>query len=304
MTGQAPQVRKRGADGHQVEMDRLFEALLAGRPYNEVDYSASSTMTAILGRMASYSGQLVTWEEAINSQLDLSPSAWPGMRKRPCGRVRTASTPLPVPWLGQSLLNQPSAAKPDASGGKVRSKSARQGDRLRRATYEQRSRATSTALAASGRVAVGTDLVGVLLRDRCAANHDLRDAEPGRLDRGDRRLHGRHGGGQQRRQADDLGVVVRIGLDELLRRDVGAQVDHVEVGPLPHHGHQVLADVVQVALHGADDRCGHRRDAGRDQQRLQQTPWPPSSRGRRSAFRERRSRSSGIAVRRRPWRRP
>ena len=35
-------------------------------------------MTAILGRMASYSGKLVTWEEAINSQLDLSPKslAW------------------------------------------------------------------------------------------------------------------------------------------------------------------------------------------------------------------------------------
>ena len=76
--GQEPLKRKRGKDGHQVEHDHLFEALLAGRPYNEVDYSADSTMTAILGRMASYSGQLVTWEEAINSQLDLSPQklAW------------------------------------------------------------------------------------------------------------------------------------------------------------------------------------------------------------------------------------
>ncbi len=76
--GQEPQKRKRGKDGHQVEHDHLFEALLAGRPYNEVDYSADSTMTAILGRMASYSGKLVTWEEAIHSQLDLSPKslAW------------------------------------------------------------------------------------------------------------------------------------------------------------------------------------------------------------------------------------
>ena len=35
-------------------------------------------MTAILGRMATYSGKIVKWDEAINSQLDLSPEelAW------------------------------------------------------------------------------------------------------------------------------------------------------------------------------------------------------------------------------------
>ena len=35
-------------------------------------------MTAILGRMAAYSGQIVKWDEAINSQVDLAPKnlAW------------------------------------------------------------------------------------------------------------------------------------------------------------------------------------------------------------------------------------
>ncbi len=35
-------------------------------------------MTAILGRMATYSGKVVTWDQAINSDLDLSPKnyAW------------------------------------------------------------------------------------------------------------------------------------------------------------------------------------------------------------------------------------
>jgi predicted dehydrogenase len=102
VTGQSPQVRKRGADGHQVEQDRLFEALLAGRPHNEVDYSASSTMTAILGRMASYSGQLVTWDEAFNSQLDLSPQrlafdADPPVRPGPDGQYAT-----PIPGLAKA----------------------------------------------------------------------------------------------------------------------------------------------------------------------------------------------------------
>ncbi len=68
----------RGPDGHQVEHDHLFAALLAGEPYNEGDYAATSSMTAIMGRMATYSGKEVDWETAIGSNLDLSPKeyAW------------------------------------------------------------------------------------------------------------------------------------------------------------------------------------------------------------------------------------
>jgi predicted dehydrogenase len=74
--GQAPQRWSRGTGGHQVEHDDLFAALLAGKPYNEGDYGASSTMTAILGRMATYSGRLVSWAEAIQSDLELVPRQW------------------------------------------------------------------------------------------------------------------------------------------------------------------------------------------------------------------------------------
>ena len=71
--GQQPVRWRRTADGHQTEMDDLFAALLAGKPYNEADAGAESTMTAILGRMATYSGQLVKWDDAIGSQLSLLP---------------------------------------------------------------------------------------------------------------------------------------------------------------------------------------------------------------------------------------
>ena len=43
----------------------------------------------------------------------------------------------------------------------------------------------------------------------------------------------------------------RDGLDELLGRDVDAQVDHLEPHAAEHHDHDVLADVVNVVLHGA-----------------------------------------------------
>ena len=69
---------RRTADGHQVEHDDLFAALMAGEPYNEGDWAARSTLTAILGRMATYSGKVVKWDDALNSQLDLFPEtlAW------------------------------------------------------------------------------------------------------------------------------------------------------------------------------------------------------------------------------------
>ena len=35
-----------------------------------------TTAVAILGRMASYSGKIVTWDEALGAQLDLSPKSY------------------------------------------------------------------------------------------------------------------------------------------------------------------------------------------------------------------------------------
>jgi hypothetical protein len=51
---------------------------VASKPYNEADGAADSTLTAILGRMATYSGKLVTWDEAVKSTLSYGPErlAW------------------------------------------------------------------------------------------------------------------------------------------------------------------------------------------------------------------------------------
>ena len=86
---------KQGRDGHQVEMDDLFAALVAGRPYNEADWAVESTMTAILGRMATYSGQYVKWDDAMKSQISLCQRRCCGMRTCPSSRDRTVVTPAP-----------------------------------------------------------------------------------------------------------------------------------------------------------------------------------------------------------------
>ena len=41
---------------------------------NDGVHMANSTMMAILGRMAAYSGQTLTWEEALNSGQSIGPS--------------------------------------------------------------------------------------------------------------------------------------------------------------------------------------------------------------------------------------
>ena len=60
---------KRG--GHQEEHHDLFRDLTAGRIPNEGDYGALSTMTSIFGRMATYTGKRISWEDALNSDLVL-----------------------------------------------------------------------------------------------------------------------------------------------------------------------------------------------------------------------------------------
>ncbi|APZ90970.1 Gfo/Idh/MocA family protein [Fuerstiella marisgermanici] len=62
-----------GRDGHQQEHHDLFADLRAGKLPNEGEYGATSTMTSILGRMCTYSGQEISWEDAWNSDVVISP---------------------------------------------------------------------------------------------------------------------------------------------------------------------------------------------------------------------------------------
>ncbi|MGV3484194.1 MAG: Gfo/Idh/MocA family protein [Planctomycetaceae bacterium] len=61
---------------YQVEHDEMFAGIRAGKPLNNGQYMAESTMLAIMGRMATYTGQEITWDQAMNSQQDQSPEAY------------------------------------------------------------------------------------------------------------------------------------------------------------------------------------------------------------------------------------
>jgi predicted dehydrogenase len=61
---------------YDVEHKEMYEAIRAGKTINNGVYMTYSTMMAIMGRMACYTGQQVTWEEAMASVEDLTPPAY------------------------------------------------------------------------------------------------------------------------------------------------------------------------------------------------------------------------------------
>lgn len=64
---------------YQTEHDELWATVAAGEyKYADAENGAYSTMTSILGRMATYSGQVIEWDKAINSGINIAPSrfAW------------------------------------------------------------------------------------------------------------------------------------------------------------------------------------------------------------------------------------
>lgn len=73
-------VKKARKDGlrpmHQVEQDELFAAIRAGQPINDGDFMCQSTLLAIQGREAGYTGQQITWEQMKASKQNLSPERY------------------------------------------------------------------------------------------------------------------------------------------------------------------------------------------------------------------------------------
>jgi predicted dehydrogenase len=65
----------RGQDNEPYlhEHEVLIDSIRRGRPINALRAVAESTLTAIMGRMAAYTGQEVSWEQALNSSERLVP---------------------------------------------------------------------------------------------------------------------------------------------------------------------------------------------------------------------------------------
>jgi hypothetical protein len=90
-------------DPYQREHDQLFAAIRDGAPHNEAANGAMSTMTAILGRLATYSGKAVGMEEALASELALRPSAYAWDAAPPTLPDAEGRYPIAMPGVSRVL---------------------------------------------------------------------------------------------------------------------------------------------------------------------------------------------------------
>jgi predicted dehydrogenase len=74
---------------YQVEHDEMFAAIRAGKPKNNGEHAAQSTLLALMARTAAYTGKAITPEMILNSKEDLSPPSYE------YGPLKTRGVPVP-----------------------------------------------------------------------------------------------------------------------------------------------------------------------------------------------------------------
>lgn len=106
LSGEKTMWRHRGRDDanpYQVEHNVLLEHIREDKPINNAYYGAQSSMTSVLGRMCTYSGKQIKWEDAVASNHTdfpdvLSWDAQPKVMPGPDGQY-----PAPVPGQTEVL---------------------------------------------------------------------------------------------------------------------------------------------------------------------------------------------------------
>jgi len=86
---------------YELEHEALFTSVRSGRAVNDGLYMTRSTMMAILGRMATYTGKAITWEQATGSKEDLSPARYAWDADPPILPDENGQYPLAVPGVTQ-----------------------------------------------------------------------------------------------------------------------------------------------------------------------------------------------------------
>lgn len=74
--GKKWRVRVKERSPYQLEHEHLIASIRAGNPINEAQAVAESTLTGIMGREAVYSGQMISWDVALNSKTQLGPEKY------------------------------------------------------------------------------------------------------------------------------------------------------------------------------------------------------------------------------------
>ena len=89
--------RSTDPDPYQVEHDTLQAAIRNNTPLNNAYYGAESTMTSVMGRMATYSGKELTWDQALNSKVQHMPAIVTAETEPPVKPDANGAYPVAIP---------------------------------------------------------------------------------------------------------------------------------------------------------------------------------------------------------------
>ena len=82
---------------YQIEHNKLFKSIRTGGQIDDTEIGATATMTAIMGRMATYSGKLIEWDKAINTDDNLVPENISWNSKPPVLPDNNGRYKIPIP---------------------------------------------------------------------------------------------------------------------------------------------------------------------------------------------------------------
>ena len=88
-----------GRDPYEQEHIALFEAIRNNERHNDAHYAATSSFTSVLGRMATYSGRLVKWDEAAAKGPSEAPAKYAFDADPPVKPDAEGRYPIPVPGI-------------------------------------------------------------------------------------------------------------------------------------------------------------------------------------------------------------
>ena len=82
---------------YQIEHNKLFKSIRSGGQIDDTEIGATATMTAIMGRMATYTGKLIEWGNAINTDDNLVPENMSWNSEPPVLPDKNGKYKIPVP---------------------------------------------------------------------------------------------------------------------------------------------------------------------------------------------------------------
>jgi myo-inositol 2-dehydrogenase / D-chiro-inositol 1-dehydrogenase len=97
------QLRKPIPNPYQLEQDVLIEAIRNNKPHNEVEHAATATLVGIMGRMASYSGREITWDQMLKSPTRLVPERYAFDAQPPVVAGADGRYPVAMPGVTKVL---------------------------------------------------------------------------------------------------------------------------------------------------------------------------------------------------------